>query len=80
MEDFVQLCKKRGSIRIAGLTYPEVAKHIEDSGYIFNIPESSFGLRVITLVYDGSDGRFEIYVNVIKLQIILTFIAAKENY
>ena len=79
MEKLVQLCKQNGEVNVVGFTPAEVALYLGDNGYVFNEEESraAFGYSEVSLVFDGADGQFEIYVNVGDFEVALTFIPAE---
>lgn len=79
MEKLIQLCKQSGEAEVVGFTPNAVARYLEDNGYVFNEAESraAFGYSEISLVFDGADGQFEIYVNVGDFEVVLTFIPAE---
>ena len=82
MEELIQLCKQNGNVGVTGFTPNEIGNYLEDKGYAYNESESrvSFGYTEVIFVFDGTDGQFEIYVNVVDLEVELTFIPAEEDY
>lgn len=81
MENLVKLCKENGDVEVVGFKPNEVANYLEGNGYVFNESESraAFGYSEITLVFDGVDGQFEIYIDVGDFEVVLTFIPAMEE-